>query len=71
MSKFSICNKITSILAFIAVGKHSSGLYFKKKLYHSSVLGGILTILVFLLVLGLCIKSLIDVEYKSRVTNEI
>ena len=50
---------VTSILEFISIGKYQQGLFHNKRLQHSSVWGGLLTIALGILFLTYSISQLI------------
>ena len=58
-----------SILKKVSVGKYNHGLYFRKKLQYSSVPGGIITIILFLLAasysLWMIIDCIVNPDYKT------
>jgi len=53
--------KVRACLEFMSLGKFSHGIYFKRKRQHSTVVGGVLTLGVMLLLLTISISILIKV----------
>ena len=53
--------KVRSCLEFISLGKFSHGIYFKRKRQHSTVVGGVLTLGVMVLLIAISLSILIRV----------
>ena len=52
---------IKRLLEFVSLGKHNSGLYFKRQIYQSSWWGGVVTLILFVLMMGYSIKTIIGI----------
>ncbi|CDW86387.1 UNKNOWN [Stylonychia lemnae] len=60
-------NLISNILQELSVGQHETGLYYKRKRYVSSVIGGILTILALLFLIIIGAQLISDVQEKKEI----
>ena len=63
-----------AILKKVSVGQYNHGLYFKKNLSYSSITGGIITIILFLITVTYSIRMIIECfvspEYKTDTSIE-
>ncbi|CDW74779.1 UNKNOWN [Stylonychia lemnae] len=62
---------LNNFLRFISIGKHNSGLYYKEKVFFSTFVGGIITLVAAIIVLALSISTLIEIFSLEKITYTV